>query len=362
MPERAVLVTGAEGYLGGAIAEALLERTARPVLLLIHDRGNDAAERVRRLRDRLDRGRGRTEVVAGELREPSPLAGLDPRRVGAIVHAAAVTRFNVDAETADAVNVGGAARLADFARRCPELQSFVLLSSLYASGLRGGRIPETPLAAAGFANEYERSKHAAEAALYPEMRLPWQILRVGTVIADSPQGGVSQHNVFHNTLKLFFHGLLSTLPGCPGTPLYVTSAERVVEATLQALGAPPFGVWHVCGERGETPTLARLVDLALEVFRGEESFRRRNVPRPLFMDATAFAILSESVARFSGPVVREAMASIGPFAPQLFVDKDVVARRLRAALPGTAPASHDALVVRACEALLRSAWRLPRVA
>ena len=184
----------------------------------------------------------------------------------------------------------------------------------------------------------------------------------GTVIADSAQGGVSQHNAFHNTLKLFFHGLLSTLPGHAGTPLYVTAADQVAAAALCALEAPPRGVWHVCGTRSETPTLARVIDRALEVFGGDASFRRRGVPRPLFMDAAAWVLLAESVERFSGPVVREAMASIAPFAPQLFVDKDVEARRLRAALPDAAPLDHDALVAVACAELLRAGWRLPRAA
>jgi len=362
MRERAVLVTGAEGYLGGAVAEALLERTARPVLLFVHDRGGDTATRAGRLRERLDRGRGRTEVVAGDLRAPSPLAGVDARRVGAIVHAGAVTRFNVDTATAAAVNVEGTARVAGFARRCPGLQAFVQLSSLYATGLRAGRVPEEPLPASDFANEYERSKHAAEAALCSDPHLPWHILRVGTVIAGSAVGGVAQHNAFHNTLKLFFHGLLSTLPGHGGTPLYVTAADQVAAAVLCALDAPPRGVWHVCGTRAETPTLARVIDCALDVFGGDPSFRRRGVPRPLFMDAAAWALLAESVERFSGPVVREAVASIAPFAPQLFVDKDVEARRLRAALPGVPALDHDALVARACEDLLRAGWRLPRAA
>lgn len=361
MPERAVLVTGAEGYLGAAVAEALLERTAWPVLLFIHD-GDGVAARAERLRERLDRGRGRTAVAAGDLRAPSPLAAVDPRRVGAIVHAAAATRFTVDAATATAVNVEGTARVAGFARRCPGLRAFVQLGSLYATGLRAGRVAEEPLPAAAFANEYERSKHEAEAALCSDAQLPWHVLRVGTVVADSPEGGVSQHNAFHNTLKLFFHGLLSTLPGHAGTPLYVTAASQVAAAALGALDAPARAVWHVCGTRAETPTLGRVIDIALEVFGGDASFRRRGVPRPLFMDAAAWALLAESVRRFSGPVVREAVASIAPFAPQLFVDKDVEARRLRAAFPDAARLDHDALVARACLDLLRAGWRLPRAA
>ena len=40
------------------------------------------------------------------------------------------------------------------------------------------------------------------------------------MIADDASGAVTQQNAFHNTLKLFYYGLLALMPGACDTPLY----------------------------------------------------------------------------------------------------------------------------------------------
>ncbi|MFC7760713.1 SDR family oxidoreductase [Catellatospora bangladeshensis] len=131
-----ILITGADGYLGRRAVSALLETTGDEFVLAV--RAADAAELAAK-RDRLDAelgaaGHGRVTVVGADLTRDDALADVDPRRVTAIVHAAAVTRFSVDRETAQRVNVDGTVRLARFARRCPDLRRFTLLSTLYTAG------------------------------------------------------------------------------------------------------------------------------------------------------------------------------------------------------------------------------------
>jgi hypothetical protein len=50
--------------------------------------------------------------------------------------------------------------------------------------------------------------------------LPLSVARLATVIADEERGAVTQFNAFHNTLKLFYYGPLSLMPGNPATRLY----------------------------------------------------------------------------------------------------------------------------------------------
>lgn len=82
-----------------------------------------------------------------------------------MIHSAAVTRFNVDEDTARKVNTEGTEKILRFTNRCSSLEAFGLLSTVYASGLKAGAIEETPLdGSAGFANHYESSKWSSERA------------------------------------------------------------------------------------------------------------------------------------------------------------------------------------------------------
>jgi nucleoside-diphosphate-sugar epimerase len=290
------LLTGASGYVGGQLADTL---------------GGDVIPLVR------------TPGGAGDLCAPDAFAGIDPGQVTRIVHAAAVTRFNVDRETARRVNLEGTIRVAEFAERCPRLESLVYLSTLYAAGRRTGDIPEEALADPGFVNEYEWSKHAAETALL-ERDLPVRIARLPTLIADDDAGGsVGQHNAFHSTLKLYYSGLLSLLPGDPGTPLTLASAGYAVRALLEATDP----VTHACPAPGDTITLGELIDIAFNVFEKDENFRRRMLLRPLPCDLASFRDLAGAAAGMRGGPVSEALGSVAPFAEQLYLPKVFQARR-----------------------------------
>lgn len=329
----AVLVTGAAGYLGQRIADRY--RTTTDLDVIPHTR------------------------ATGDLAGDEPYAAIsdrDRRRIVVIVHAAAVTRFNVDAETADRVNVRGTARTVEFARECPALERFALLSTVYASGLQSGRIDEalgTP--SAGFANHYERSKAEAEAVVATS-GVPWQVLRVATAVADDDGGGVTQYNAFHTTLRLCFYGLLSVLPGRATTPLYLVTRDFVAGAVPVITARGAAGVYHVCHERATGPTLGDAVELAFEVFGRNDEFRRKGVLPPLLADAESFDLMAEGIETFGGEVVSQAMRTVSLFGPQLYVDKDVDNSRLRALLDGYAPPDHRDLLRRVVAHLVETRW------
>lgn len=340
-----ILITGADGYLGSRLARRLLETTDARLVLWGHRPRESPSERI--------------EIRAGDLADADPFAGIDPKRLRAIVHTAAVIRFNVEREVAERVNLGGTRRILELASRCPALESFVLTSSLYACGLRTGTIEERRLDDhAGFSNHYEWSKWASEELLQTEFAaLPWKIARVATVIADDASGTVSQQNSFHNTLKLLYFGLLSILPGKPEVRPYFVTGDFASRALAAILASEERGaIHHVAHTREESATLGRLVDIAYEAFLEDPGFRARRLLKPLFCDHEAFDLLVQGINDAGGEIVRQALASVAPFAKQLFLDKDVRNDHM-AKLLGDVPAPDpDALLRNTCRRLVATRW------
>jgi thioester reductase-like protein len=354
-----VLVTGADGYLGRRIVRRLLERTEARVVAWMHAADAAALEAKRAaLVPALQEFEARLDFAGGELGGADPFAAIDASVVDTIVHTAAVTRFNVDAETAERVNVGGASAAMALAARCSRLSGLALLSSVYAAGRHVGEISEARLTDAGFANHYEGSKWRAEERLFDaHADLPWIVLRIATAIADDTSGRVTQQNAVHNTLQLLYHGLISTVPGRPETPLYLVTGDMVAEAVVELLLRPERRlVYHVAHRREQSLTLGGFLDAAFESFAASEAFRRRRILKPLYIDEAAFDVLHRALDTFSGPVVTQAVGSMAPFAPQLYLPKSVRNDNLIAGL-GYDPAPDPLALARAtCAHLVTTSW------
>lgn len=352
------LITGADGYLGRRVTAALLASTGDEFLLSV--RAADAAELAAK-RDRLDAelgpvALGRVTVVAGDLTRGDALAGADPRGITSIIHAAAVTRFNVDRETAQRVNVEGTARLARFAAGCPDLRRLTLLSTLYSAGRHTGDVFERRHGDEGFVNHYEWSKWQAEEHLF-ESGLPLSVLRLPTVIAEDDGGTVGQYNAFHNTLKLFYYGLLSLMPGEPSTPLALGTAA-FTSAAVAHLVRPevPAGIYHVTPDPARTLSLGQLIDLAFDVYERDDNFRRRHLMRPIYCDRQSFDDMVDIARRLKGGPIEQAVASVAPFGTQLYLHKTFHNEALRAAWPGYAAPDPLELADAVCDHLVASRW------
>jgi nucleoside-diphosphate-sugar epimerase len=359
MRAKEILITGADGYVGMRLARAHLELTDMPVLLWVRAASQDAFQSKRqRLQAEFGRYEPRISYEWGDLVTEHPFDRIEPRRVRMIIHTAAVTKFNVDSDTADSVNIQGTEKLLKFASRCDSLEALGLLSTVYASGLKSGAIPEEPFEDVGFANHYERSKCAAETQLMQDFDyLPWRILRVATVVADDNSGRVTQFNAFHNTLKLLYYGLLSIIPGNAETPLYFVTGEFVTNAVFRLMQNPANkAIYHVCHTRAESLTLGELIDVAFELFAQQQEFNTRRILKPLYADAESFDMLGTAMDTFGGSIVNQALSSVSPFARQLFIKKEFRNEKLVSALGDYRSADQHQLVRNTCDYLVRSKW------
>lgn len=366
------LVTGGDGYLGRRIAARLLADTGDRLILTV--RADDAAELAAKeealRRSLVAQLRGspgeppretlrRVTVVAADLRHKDPFEGIDPGGVTAIVHTAARTEFNVERSTARGVNVDGTRRVAEFARRCPKLERLLALSTLFSSGRQVGAIPESRHPeGAGFVNHYEWSKCEAEYELLATCAdLPLTIARLTTIVADDDTGAVTQYNVFHNTLKLFFYGLLSLMPGDPATRQYLATADFTSRGALHLLrpAAPP-GIYHLAPGPEDAIPLGEVIDLAFDTFETEEAFRRRRLLRPRFCDLDSFRDLAEAARGLSVSPMAQAIGSVAPFAEQMFLSKDFDNSRLRAAWPDYLAPDARRLIEATCRRLVEFRW------
>jgi nucleoside-diphosphate-sugar epimerase len=355
-----MLITGAGGYLGGRLARHHLELAERPVILWLHATSRaDLESKARALRSQLGPLAERADVRGGDLCAESPFAEIDAGTIGSIAHCAAVTRFNVEEPLARAVNVEGTAKLCEFASGCSELERLALLSSIYSCGLENGAIPERPLSQSPeFCNYYEWSKWESERILREDFDgLPWMVARVATVIAESARGRVCQYNAFHNTLKLLFYGLVSLVPGDRDTPLYFVTADFAVDAISTILErGDTGGIYHVCHTAEESMTLGGLIDTAFSRFELDPDFRERRILAPLFCDESSFRLLVEGIDGFGGDVVRQGLASILPFAPQLFSRKSFDNQHLQKIMDVYAAPDATELVANTSDHLVGTRW------
>ena len=130
-----VLVTGGAGFIGGHVAEALLQRGDRVIAYDNLDPYYDPALKLRNI-ELLSQYEG-FSFVEGDIRSPEQLASV--RRVDSVVHLAARAGVRPSIEEAALyadVNLTGTTHVLDFAKR-HQVRSFVFASSSSVYGERG---------------------------------------------------------------------------------------------------------------------------------------------------------------------------------------------------------------------------------
>jgi hypothetical protein len=154
---------------------------------------------------------------------------------------------------------------------------------------------------------------------------------------------------------------MSVLPGVPSTPLYLITGEFAAEAIYAAADSGKSGeIYHACYSKNECLTLGEFVDIAHETFETDASFKRRRVLKPLYTDLDAFNLLSDAANGFGEGIMKQALASVSPFARQLYIEKDVINDKMRQLIangyPAYLPPEPKSFVRGTCSYLVQSKW------
>jgi thioester reductase-like protein len=259
------------------------------------------------------------------------------RNVTAVVHGAADTRFDAPYEEAHATNVTGTENVLRFASRCGQLNRFVHLSTLCASGKRTGRLREVPIENHhGFVNHYEATKSAAEFVVR-EARLPSSIIRLSTAIGYESTGKIHQLGALHRALRLMYASLIPMMPARPHCPVDLISVEYATQAIAELTSSrfSAGSILHLCADRDYLP-LDEFLDLAYATFaHNRPAWRRRAIERPTIVDLDTFELFRQTVEETGAPGLIESLRLLSNFAPQLLYPKTYDDTECQRALAGT---------------------------
>ncbi|WP_205695855.1 SDR family oxidoreductase [Conexibacter sp. SYSU D00693] len=250
MTNGAVLLTGATGFLGAVLADALLARGDRVVALV---RAPDADAAERRMDAALAQlhgegvavpGRDRLRAVPGDLVAPRlGLARAARERlvdeVAAVVHCGASITFDLPLDEARAVNVGGTAEVLELVSALRAAPRLVHVSTAFVAGRHegvAGELTPPPLDVA-FRNTYERTKAEAE-RLVAASGIPAAIARPSIVMGEAGSGWTSAFNVLYWPLQAFSRGLLDELPADPDGVVDTIPVDAVAAGVLELLADP----------------------------------------------------------------------------------------------------------------------------
>jgi dihydroflavonol-4-reductase len=276
-----VLVTGASGFVGSAVAKALSGRGI-PVRVLVRSTSNR--------RNLSDLGDG-TEIAVGSLEDPESLrAALAGCR--ALFHVAADYRIWVpDPEVMMRTNVEGTRSLMREAMAAG-VERIVYTSSVATLGLRSDGTPadeDTPDSPGDIVGPYKRSKYEAE-----------QVVR--RMIADdglpavivNPSTPVGPRDVRPTpTGRIIVEAASGRMPAYVDTGLNLVHVDDVAAGHLLAFEHGRIGERYILG--GDNLPLAGMLD---EIARlaGRTPPRIRLPTAPLF----PLAFVAESIARLTG--------------------------------------------------------------
>jgi long-chain acyl-CoA synthetase len=281
VPEGALLLTGATGFVGMEVLARFLERGDRHVVALV--RAPDDEQAAARLRATLESSCGdaheyadRVTAVAGDITLPhlglgdrwAPLA----EQIGAIVHGAASVAFDLSLEESRTINVDGTRQMLEFAAACPALERFTYVSTAYVAGDRRGTVYEDDPGGGRFRNAYERTKHEAEclvAAHRDEMEIT--IVRPSIIVGDHRTGWTAAFNVLYAPLRAFEAGVIPVVPARKRSPVDVVPVDYVADAVHALAQAPEAAgqTLHVVAGASAS-TVGEIVRLAAERFTARQ--------------------------------------------------------------------------------------------
>ncbi|GAA1956903.1 SDR family oxidoreductase [Amycolatopsis minnesotensis] len=335
MPARTILLTGASGLVGSALARAL---DGHHVISLAHRKPVDG------------------QAVHGDITRP--WLGLHPgeyRRlagtVDVVVHCAGLVHFNAPADRLHDVNVRGVGHILCFAEDAG------------ARIVHGSTAYVTRAADGITLSAYAHSKASGE-TLVRESGLSAAIARISTVVGDSSNGRIARLQAFHYLLGAALSGQLPFLPASTATHIDLLPTDTLAHA-LAALATndQANGDYWLTAGPAATP-LSRIIDIGFPLAAGKlrDHPRRRDIdptvfrPRiidPAVCDQVIDMALSHTKPDAAPSVIQHIVGLMATYnnAPELPTSLGTI--------PGGPPAPNRAAQEKAVEALCRHLLALP---
>ncbi len=348
-----ILLTGATGALGPALAAQLVRAdAAERIAILMRCPPAELPERFARWRDVVrpllacheSESLDRLHPVCGDICQDSlGLRGATDslsRDTEVVIHAAADTNFSAPLARQRAVNVDGTRRTLQWAAQCPGLQRFLLVSSVFVSGSRTGRIDETAAPQPpDFVTNYQRTKWEAEQVALAS-GLPVGVARISLVLGSHATGDVHRPGAVHSLIKWIARGLVPAMPGLPEATGDVIATETAAQCLTRAVLAdwdntqPP--IWHIAAGE-QAPRLVELIEFVYQQFANRPAWRRKHIPRPQVVQQEQFDRVIASGDNAGQPALTHALRSINRFVPNLLYPKTYATIRAQSLWGGPLP-------------------------
>ena len=319
MSDERLFLTGATGYVGGALFGLLSRRTPRQFVLLT--RRPEQLEKVSRpglfrvLQGDITRPRfGFTDHTYAELAE----------QITEIIHCAADTRFGISLQTAREVNTEGTQTILDFAVRCRQLKKFAYLSTAYVVGRSTGYFPESRIRHQnGFCNAYQQSKYEAEELVWQVIgEVPAAIFRLSSLLGDSLTGTVQQFNHVHRLIRLLPQNALPVVPGQPDAPIDLVASDWVMPALafLFESAFAPGRLYQLCAGPENSLRLHEVIDLALSVYESHRNGKKwMPIHVPDLVSLSCYEEFVEKASENGDRLFTELARVLGYFLPHLAI-------------------------------------------
>ncbi|RPI15139.1 MAG: SDR family oxidoreductase [Lysobacterales bacterium] len=290
-------VTGATGFIGRYLVEALLRRGKGTVYVLVRPRSAGKLDELREFWGK-DSAK-RVVMIKGDLGQPMLGVGkADVARLRGKVkhffHLGAVYDIDASAETMEKANIAGTTNALALAEGV-KAGCFHLVSSIAAAGLYRGTFTEDMFEEAeALDHPYHRTKHDSEGLVRTNGRLPFRIYRPGAVVGHSQTGFIDKIDgpyYFFKALQKLRESWPRWVPlvGIEGGYMSLVPVDYVVDAMVHLAHQPKLDgrCFHL------TDPKPRRVGEILNVFA-----RAAHAPEMAFrVDPKMFAVVPEQVTK-----------------------------------------------------------------
>ena len=318
MSNEQLFLTGATGYVGGALFRLLSRGIPRRFVLLTRQPAK--LEEFSQHRD--------FSLLRGDITRP--YFGLSDHtytelaeQITEIIHCAADTRFGNSLQGARAVNTAGTQSILEFASRCRRLKKFAYISTLYVVGRSSGCFPESRVCHRnGFCNVYQQSKYEAEEFVGKAMgQVPAAIFRLSSLLGDST-GTVRQFNHVHRLIRLLPQNVLPVVPGQAYAPIDLVASDWAIAALAFLFDSAftPGRFYQLCAGPENSLSLREMVDLTLSVYESHPNGQKWLPIRvPDFISLSSYEQFVETGRQKGDRLFNELVKVLGYFLPHLAI-------------------------------------------